>query len=93
MLDAGVVDQNVDAAKVPLGVSEQVFDLFHITKIGRVMTDPGTVAGDLGDGRTGVAEAVEDQVGAGLGQHMGNTQADAAGGAGNHCCFTFELHE
>ncbi|MNJ66956.1 hypothetical protein D3C77_630830 [compost metagenome] len=56
------------------------------------MTDPGAVAGHFGDGRAGIAKAVEDQVGAGLGQGLGNTQTDAAGGAGNHCCFAVELH-
>ncbi|MNH27825.1 hypothetical protein D3C79_879520 [compost metagenome] len=92
MLDAGIVDENVDAAELAHRVGEQVLDLRHVAEVRRVMADPGTVAGDFGNRRAGIAKAIEDQVGAGLGQYLGNAQADAAGRAGDDCCLADETH-
>ncbi len=47
---------------------------------------------DLGNGRGRVAETVEQDIGAGLGQHLGYSQADAAGGTGDQCGLAFERH-
>ncbi|MNC32070.1 hypothetical protein D3C75_804120 [compost metagenome] len=92
MLDTGVVDQDVDAAELALGQGEQRFDLGHVRQVGRVMDCLHPVPGDLGQRRGWVAEAVEHDVGACAGQHLGNAQADAAGGTGDECGLAFEGH-
>ncbi|MNT24328.1 hypothetical protein D3C72_1597950 [compost metagenome] len=92
MLDASVIDKDVDAAKFAFGIGEQVFDLRYIAQVRRVMADVAAVSGHLGDRQVGIAETIENQVGACARQHVGNPQADAAGGSGDHCCFAVELH-
>ena len=47
----------------------------------------------LGDHRAGVAKAVEDQVGAGLGQAQCDAQADTTGRTGNQCSFALKAHD
>jgi hypothetical protein len=85
MLDAGVVDQYVDAAEFALGVGDHVGDLRHIADVGRMMANLAAELSDLGDHRRGIAKAVQNQVRASLGQAQGDAQADAAGGAGDQC--------
>ncbi|MNR28926.1 hypothetical protein D3C85_1462750 [compost metagenome] len=92
VLDPGVVDQDVDAAELALGQGEQRFDLGHVRQVGRVMDCLHPVPGDLGQRRARVAEAVEHDVGACAGQHLGNAQADAAGGTGDECSFASQCH-
>jgi hypothetical protein len=43
VLDAGVVDQNVDAAELALGIGDHLGDLRRVADIGRVMTDLAAV--------------------------------------------------
>ncbi|MNP57399.1 hypothetical protein D3C76_1522240 [compost metagenome] len=83
MLDSGVVHQDVHAAELALGVGEHVGDLRWVADIGWMMTDLAAELFHLGDHRRGIAKAVEDQVGPGLGQAQGNAQADAAGRTGD----------
>ncbi|MNN14261.1 hypothetical protein D3C81_1273190 [compost metagenome] len=92
MLDTGVVDQNVDAGEFAFGQGEQGFDLRHVRQVGGVMDNFHTVPGNFGHCRCRVAKAVEHDVGASTGQHPGDAQADAAGGTGDECGFTFESH-
>ena len=47
---------------------------------------------DLRQCRVDLAEAVEEQVGAGLGQAQGDAQADAAGGTGDQGGLAFQGH-
>ena len=72
MLDTGIVDQDVHATELALGVGEHVGDLRGVADVGRVMPDLAAKRLHLGDHRAGVAKAVENQVGAGLGQAQGN---------------------
>ncbi|MDF5953504.1 hypothetical protein P4193_26865 [Pseudomonas aeruginosa] len=46
---------------------------------------------DLRQCRVDLAEAVEEQVGAGLGQAQGDAQADAAGGTGDQGGLAFRV--
>ncbi|VVN14514.1 hypothetical protein PS647_04023 [Pseudomonas fluorescens] len=85
VLNASVVDQNVDAAELALGVGDHVGNLRRIADIGRVMADLAAKLLHLGDHLGGIAKAVEDQIGPSLGQAEGDPQADAAGGAGDQC--------
>jgi hypothetical protein len=94
VLDAGVVDQDVDAAQaVHRGLHHGV-DLLGLGHVGAVVADldaellcqPGTQRLDL----RGVAEAVEHQVGAGTAERACDTQADAAGRAGDDGSLAFQ---
>ncbi|MNG26574.1 hypothetical protein D3C84_1115850 [compost metagenome] len=49
------------------------------------MTDLAAELLDLGNHLGGITETIEHNVRAGLGQAERNTQADAAGGAGDQC--------
>ncbi|MOA17024.1 hypothetical protein D3C78_1372640 [compost metagenome] len=96
VLDAGVIDQDVDAAqlahrvldqpahRVALGQVRAVVDHLHAMLVGQA----GTHFFDLG----GIAETIQDDVGALLREGRGDTQADAAGGTGDKGDFSFE-HE
>ncbi|MNN62059.1 hypothetical protein D3C81_1773350 [compost metagenome] len=57
-----------------------------------MVADLDAAGGDAGDGGLDLAEAVQHQVGAGLGELARNAQADAAGGAGDQCGLAFEVH-
>ena len=87
VLDAGIVDQDVDRTQLAHGLGDHGRDLLgpaHVRAAVRhgdaeLLLQPVAQAGD---GR-GVAEAVEHEVGAGGGQRPGDAQADAAGRAGD----------
>ncbi|MNP47238.1 hypothetical protein D3C76_1412820 [compost metagenome] len=92
MLDTGVVDQDVDAAEFAVGQGEQRFNLGHVRQVGRMVNHLHSMAGDFGYGRCRVAKAVEHDIGASACQHLGDTQADAAGRAGNECSLACQGH-
>ena len=83
VLDAGVVDQDVDRTDRAHGVGHHVLDLGGLAHVGAVVADLAAEGGDLALGRVDVAEAIEHDVGALAGQHLGDAQADAAGRAGD----------
>ncbi|MNL43095.1 hypothetical protein D3C87_1655900 [compost metagenome] len=94
MLDTGIVDQDVDATHLADRVLDQ---LAHRRALGQI----GAVVGHLhailvGKVRAqlfnlgGVAKAIQDDVGALLGEGRGDSQADAAGGTGDKGDFSFE---
>ena len=82
VLDAGVVDQDVDAAELAHRVVDQAAHGLALGQVGAVVHDahamlagqPGARIFDLG----GVAEAVQDDIGALLGERAGDAEADAA---------------
>ncbi|MNZ77545.1 hypothetical protein D3C78_960910 [compost metagenome] len=92
MLDARIIDQDVDAAEGLLGEREQCFYLGHLAKVGRMVRSLHPMLRNLGQSRCRVAETVEQDVGASAGQHLGDAQADAAGGTGDECSLAFEGH-
>ena len=86
MLDAGVVDEDVERAEALFAGAHHGLDFGRLAHIGAVVVDLAARAcrtRDLGARRLHLAEAVEHQSRAGLGQRAGQPQADAAGGAGD----------
>ena len=90
MLDAGVVDQNIDPAKGAGGIGHHGLDLCRTAHVGAVVGHPYTKGGKLGAGALRVAKAVKQNVGALCCEGSGEPEANAAGGARNECCFAFE---
>ena len=93
VLNARVVDQNVDAAEFAFGVVDHVGDLRRVADIGRVMPHLAAKLLQFGNDFAGVAKTVEYQVGASLGQALRDTQTNTAGGTGNQGGFTFQAHD
>jgi hypothetical protein len=87
MLDAGVVDEDVEAAEAIDGAAHHRFDGLGARHVGTVVQHLDAVARSEFSARGfdggGVAETVLHDVGAGGCEHFGNAQADAAGGAGD----------
>ena len=83
-------------AEVALGLGDHVGDLVVAQHVGRIEGDARAERGDLRD-RLGVvllaAEAVDDDVGAGLGEGVGDAEPDAGGRAGDDGGLAFELHD
>jgi len=92
VLDAGVVDQDVDAAESVGRELHHVLDLIGLAHVGAVVFGAHAECGDLRLGRLGVAEAVEHDVRALLGEGAGDGEPDAAGGPRDKSGFAFE-HE
>jgi hypothetical protein len=90
MLDAGVVDQDVDGAEFGLAGTHHGLDLGRPGHVGAVVADAPAQPGHVRLGAFHVAEAVEQDVGALAGQLQGDAQANAAGGAGDKRCLAFE---
>src|SRR5690606_3173103 len=86
VLDAGVVDQDVDAPEARLGGGHQGLDLVGTAEVGVMEVHLAAMHGDLcarlGD-LVRCAQAVEHDAAAGLRQALGDRQADATGGSGN----------
>ena len=88
-LDAGVVDQHIDAAESFLGAGDHRVDLVRPGHVGRGIGDVDrkflrqSQPQRLYLGR--VAEAVQHHVHALRAEGAGDAQADAAGGAGDDC--------
>ena len=90
VLDAGVVHQNIDRAKGGLGVAHHIFDFGGFAHVSAVVADGYAIGGNFGLGAFDVAKAVHHDIGALGGQGFGQTEANAAGGAGNEGGFAFE---
>ena len=94
VLDAGVVDQDVAGAELALRRLDHGGDLGGLGHVGarvdrldaELLLDAGAL---LLDG-VGRAEAVDQDVGAVLGERAGDAEADAGGGAGDHRVFAFK---
>ena len=95
-LDAGVVDENIDAAEPLFGVFDHRRDFVRLCHVGAVIErlDP-----ELGfDGRArlldllGLSKSVEDDVGALARQRAGDGEADAAGRSGHEGAAFDEWH-
>jgi hypothetical protein len=92
MLDAGVVDQHVHAAKGLGRKGHHGFDLGRLAHVGAVVGRLHAQRFDCGLGAHHVAKAVEHDVGALARQAQGHAQADAAGGTGDECGLALEAH-
>jgi hypothetical protein len=90
VLDAGVVDEDVDAAELGLRVGHHRLDLGRLAHVGPVVAGLHAERGHLGARRLEFAEAVEHHVGALARQAQRDAVADAAGGAGDEGGFSFE---
>ena len=91
--DAGVVDKDVDAAKVVLDLINDFFGLFKIGGIRGVAFNLYAEGGDFGFGLLAVFvnyEVGESDVCAFLGETQGKGFADAAGRAGDEGGLSFE---
>jgi hypothetical protein len=64
VLDAGVVDEDVDATHLAFGVRDHVRDLVGLAHVGGVVADIRVEVDELGPGCVHVAEAVEHDAGA-----------------------------
>ncbi len=93
-LDAGIVDENIDGTGQLCRLRAHVIDLVRLGHIGAVIEDldpellfhAGANFFDLAR----VTEAVEHDVRAFSRQSARDAVADAAGGAGDECCFALE---
>jgi hypothetical protein len=92
MLNACVVDQNVNLAKLRRSIRHHVFDVGGLAHVGAVVRHLHAQRGNFGLGALHIAKAIKNYVGTLRGQRFGNAQADTTGGAGDERCFTFE-HE
>ena len=95
MLDAGVVDDDVDLAEFGPGGVGHGADGFRLAHAGAGIGDFDAGFPSQGEAqgfRSGLAspEAVEHDIGALGGQGSGDAEADAAGGAGDDGGFSFE---
>ena len=79
MLDAGVVDQDVDATELQLGCRHQRLDLGRSTHVGAMETDLAAVRGDLGTRAIDVAKPIEHHIRTLARQRVGDGKSDAAG--------------
>ena len=90
VLNARVIDQYVNPAKLRRGVLHHVFNFGGLAHVGAVVGDLHTNGFYFGPGPVHVAKAVEHDIGALRRKSFGNTQADTAGGARDERCFTFK---
>ncbi|MNT33732.1 hypothetical protein D3C72_1696740 [compost metagenome] len=91
-LDAGVVDEDVHAAEVALGVAHHVLDLGGAAHVRGVVThlDAAASARDLGLCAVHVTKTVGDDVGALRGQCLRDAESDPTGRASHQCRLAFE---
>ena len=85
---AGIVDEDVDAAKLLDGGGNQPADIVVASHIGREGEDVGVAGGEFAQGGFGAGGG--DDVGAGRGEGQRVFAADAGGGAGNQDGFAGE---
>ena len=90
VLDAGVIDQDIDLAKLCGGELHHGFDLGRFAHVGTVVSDLDTARSNLGLGAFHIAKAVEHNIGPLFGECLGNAQTNTAGRACDECRFTFE---
>ncbi len=95
MLDAGIVDEDVDAAKLRR-LRDHGGDLVRLRhvrrRIERATAAEGLKPPTLGLDRLGVAEPVDDDIGAFAGQRPGDGKADAGGRSGDEGGAGFQEH-
>ena len=93
-LDARVVDQDVERAEFRLGLAHHPGDLLALAHVGAVIAYLDVAArGQAGAqalDRRRLAEAVQGEVAAGLGERGRDAEPDAAGRAGHQGRFTLE---
>ena len=81
--DAGVVDQDVDAAEVGCDLGDDAVDVVLAADIELPAPRDATGAGDLGDHRIDRADVEHCDLGAFIGEQMCGRTAHAAGSAGD----------
>ena len=93
-LNAGIVHQHVERAEILSRLADHGGDLGRLAHVGarieRLDAEVLLEAGALFLDRGLVAEAVEHDVGAGLGQRAGGGEPDAGSGAGDQRGFAFQ---
>ena len=72
MLDTGVINHNIDAAKFAFGIAHHRFNLPDVAQVGIVIAGNFTQRGHLGSRARAVAKTIQHQLRAGLRQHFGN---------------------
>ncbi|MCY1236639.1 hypothetical protein D9M72_493050 [compost metagenome] len=91
ILNAGIVDEDVDVAEAACRRRHQVGDLVRLRHVSRVVDDRagGQCPDFLRRGLDFVrrAEAVQDDIGAAPGESLGDGKADAARRTGDDRCF------
>ncbi|MNX60029.1 hypothetical protein D3C86_909210 [compost metagenome] len=94
VLDAGVIDKDVDAAQLAHRVVHQATHRIAFRQVGAVVDHLHAVflgqTGALLFDRGGVAKTIQDDISALLGEGGGDPQADTAGGTGDKGNFSFE---
>ena len=83
MLDARVVDQDVNSAPLGFACTHHGFDLAGLAHVGAVIGHLGAQAANVGQRAFHVTKAIEHDVRALFGQLSGNAQANAAGRTGD----------
>jgi hypothetical protein len=82
MLDSGVVDDDVNRAKLATRLAHHRGNGFRLRHVGTVVADLHVVR--CGELRTqpfdlgGIAEAIQDNVGAAFGERLGDAETDTA---------------
>ena len=72
VLDAGVIDHDIDAAEGAFGIVHHRLDLPDVAQVGVVIAGDLTQRGDFSPGVAAVAAAIEDHLRARLSQHFGD---------------------
>ena len=93
VLDASVIDEDVHAAELSVGIGKHAFDLGRLTHVSAVIADADGVLArrrNLGLGRVHIAKAIHDDVGTLRGQRAGNAQTDPAGRARDEGGFSLQ---
>ena len=72
VLDAGVIDHDIDAAEGAFGIVHHRLDLPDVAQVGVVIAGDLAQRGDFSPGVAAVAEAIEDHLRARLSQHFGD---------------------
>lgn len=66
MLNAGVIDQNIHATELALGVGDHLGNLRGVTDVRRMVADLATKLADFGNHCRRIAKTVENQIGPSL---------------------------
>src|SRR5262249_28514946 len=92
ILDTGIVYEDIDLAELVFGGVDHIGNVIRLADIGIAVADANVVLARQSATqflyRSGIAKAVEHDVGAVLGQNLGNAPSDAAGRSSNECGFS-----
>jgi hypothetical protein len=94
LVDAGVVDQDVETAERLLGLGEQAVDLLRLRHVGLDGDGSAALARDVGDDAIAALLAggvVDDDGGARLGQMPGDSGPDPLGSPGDDATLLLSL--